>query len=367
MRAKGQGPPMVRVAGRRLRAGALEPRRRSGSTDRPALEDLVEMTVGADQERDAKEARAVADRIAAARAIRLRVRAVLAEAWRGGWPPPQRAPGERGSERDDGNAMGRCHRVSAWTRIRWPSWSSTMPFSKICSITAPLSSAWPSKYLRPLRYTIRSFGSAAQTSKSILNAASPSSGWVGGAGAADTSGDGAWCRRPRCEGCAGNGSGALASAGVVDRGWAGGAAPAGAGGATAGGVPPSPERVRPASSAGFVSGGRVAAADAGPTGAGGAATGGASAFSTAAGRGPNIARPHGRVTTKAAPITIPRALMTSATLTSHGQSGRRVGATGGAGTCPTVAPPACRGAPAGPRALEPDTASASRAAACTVG
>ena len=68
------------VSERRLGVYARETRRRGGAPNHPAFENLVEVTLRADEERNLKEGRAVADRIAPARAIVLAVGAARDEA-----------------------------------------------------------------------------------------------------------------------------------------------------------------------------------------------------------------------------------------------------------------------------------------------
>ena len=77
------------VAERRLGVHARETRRRGGAPNHPTFENLVEMTLRADEERNLKEGRAVADRIALAGTIVLAVGA---------------ARDERGAEGADGSA-----------------------------------------------------------------------------------------------------------------------------------------------------------------------------------------------------------------------------------------------------------------------
>src|SRR5439155_1188421 len=84
---------------------APQPRRRGGTPDEAALEHLVELAVGADQERRAKEARAIAGRVAVARSVVLGVRTARREARRG-----------RGSgRRARGDAVARAGRPASRT------------------------------------------------------------------------------------------------------------------------------------------------------------------------------------------------------------------------------------------------------------
>ena len=71
-----EGLDPVLVAQGRLGGGSVEARRRGGPTDNPALEELVEVTEGADKERGARDD---PDWIALARAVRLGVRAARGE------------------------------------------------------------------------------------------------------------------------------------------------------------------------------------------------------------------------------------------------------------------------------------------------
>ena len=75
----GEGRPLVRVANRRLGRRAPDPRRRRPAANQASLEDLIEMTLCADEDGDLEERRAVADRIAIARAGPLGVRAARGE------------------------------------------------------------------------------------------------------------------------------------------------------------------------------------------------------------------------------------------------------------------------------------------------
>ena len=68
---------LILVANCRFRGSARQRRRRRGAAHQPTLIDLVEMAVTTDEEGGAGAGRAVADRIATARAVVLRVRAAL--------------------------------------------------------------------------------------------------------------------------------------------------------------------------------------------------------------------------------------------------------------------------------------------------
>jgi hypothetical protein len=68
------------VANLRLGRRPREPRRRCGSQDPPRLEDLVEVALGADEERNLKVGRPFTDRVALAGALLLGVRTVRRDA-----------------------------------------------------------------------------------------------------------------------------------------------------------------------------------------------------------------------------------------------------------------------------------------------
>ena len=74
-----EGLPLVLVAQRGLGRGPRERRRFRGPMDRCAREDLVLVALRADQERDAEEGRAVAERIALAGAVLVGIRSTRVE------------------------------------------------------------------------------------------------------------------------------------------------------------------------------------------------------------------------------------------------------------------------------------------------
>src|SRR6266850_7933168 len=76
------GRALVVVLDDRLRSGAGQGRRRVGAPYEAALEHLIELAVGADEEGNAEEGRAVAGRKACARPVLLGVRTVRREARR---------------------------------------------------------------------------------------------------------------------------------------------------------------------------------------------------------------------------------------------------------------------------------------------
>src|SRR3989442_8849124 len=87
-----RGRALVVVLDRRLRGCAPQPRQRGGTPDEAALEHLVELAVGADQERPAKEAPSNAGPAAVPRSLVPRPRTAPPEARRGrGTARPARA------------------------------------------------------------------------------------------------------------------------------------------------------------------------------------------------------------------------------------------------------------------------------------